>query len=163
MSPVFGIVVGAPIAEAVGEDLVDAGARRPGRRREGCVVEHQGEAVVDDLVGGAAQAAIQCGGVIGVEIGIGAIGDDEAIPEVVRVRLVQGRLPVVAGLGFQAGLIAGDIRRGGRHWDDPLPAGVEIVQAQGDGGHIVMEGPEADQDRRPGGDCPTGGAIERIA
>ena len=64
---------------------------------------------------------------------------------------------------FETSLIAGDIRRGEGHRDDALAVGIEVVDAQGNTGHIVVEGAEADQHRRAGRHRAARGAVEQIA
>ena len=93
------VVVGPAVPEPVREDLVDDRVLRPCGGGEALVVLRERPAQVLGVVGRAAEAAVERGRVVGVVVRVGAVGDDEPVPQVVRLGGEPGRhlgLPEVA-------------------------------------------------------------------
>ena len=137
------VVLRVPVAEAVGEDLVDDRAPRPCRRRERRVVHGERVAVVDRATTRTARASVERGRIVGVVGGARPVADDEAVPEEVRTRARDGRLPEVARARGQARLVARHVGRGERHRDDRLHLRVDVPDAHLHRRDVVVERPEA--------------------
>jgi hypothetical protein len=158
------VVADPAVAEPVGEDLVDHGVRRPGRGAEARLAEHQRPRPVDRVVRRRAKATVEGEGVVVVVVGIGPVGDDESVPQVVRTEATgQGRLPQVAAFGGEGGFVARHPGGGAAHRDDALAAVLDAVDARLDAGHVVGERPEPERDRGAGLDRAAGRSVEGVA
>src|SRR5688500_2104181 len=159
----IGVIIPSSITEAIGEDLIDHRIIRPGRDRKSWYMDHQGVAVVDWVVSGAAQAAIEGGGIIGIISILGAIGNNKPIPQIIWLSIGQCSCPIITGRIFQVRLVAGYICSNTRHADQTLSAGVDAVHAQSDAVDIIVEGAESKRHRRARRSRAAWRAIQKIS
>ena len=127
------------------------------------VVDRQRVAPVTRCRRRRAETAVERRRVVAVVRRRGAVGDDEAEPVHVDLRVGQRRLPEVARLGGERCLVARDAARDPRHADQLLRRVLRAVVAQRDARHVVVERAEAKRRRRARRHGALRRAIERVA
>jgi hypothetical protein len=118
--------------------------------------------LVDGVVAHRAESAVERRRVVRVEVGVGAVADDEAVPEVVRSDIREDDLPEVA-CARDARLVAAHVLRCELCVDEALLACVHVEQTERNRGHVVVERPQAEAHRRPRGNGAARSAVEQVA